>query len=801
MRGALLVLLVSTSVAGCSYIGEPALEDRMDLDGDGVPRPEDCDDSDPDVGAAESLFFDGDGDGYGSDTPAESCEAVSAAVGNSADCDDLDPDAHPGGLEVCDGADNDCSGTVDDVDDPPIWYVDADDDGYGNAQAATLATCDQPSGYVDNGDDCDDLNAGAFPGNKEVCDQSEVDDDCSGAADDADPNVDPDTQITVYRDDDGDGFGVDEITELACHAGEGWALESGDCDDADAERHPDNWWYRDRDEDGYGDEAYGVRSCEDVDGYVRDDQDCDDGVSIYNPAGQEVCDELDLDEDCDGLVDDDDATVSGQLTIYEDVDGDGFGDDATETLACDLWSGWVLVGGDCSVLDGTHSPVSEELCDDGLDNDCDSMVDCDDVSCAQTLGCGYYDLGLADLVATGSSADGLGEAVGFLGDWDGDGIGELVVGARGNSSTSLGGAYIVSGATTGSIDVEISSLAFLEGENAHDYAGQHLRGAGDLDGDGAADLVISAPFDDEGGGNAGAVYLVHGPLTGTHSLATATAKVLGPSGYQMGRMIEAGPDFTEDGVGDLLIETSGDIYVVPGDTTGTHAVTDVMLGPVLNYSWAVAVAGDVDGDGSVDLLGGGMGAQLVYGPISVAGGVSHGGSLTYYDSVGYGNLGSAVAAGDADGDGLADVLIGAPDSNSAASNAGAAYLFSGAGLSSLDPAVAQATLLGSEADDEAGSALAVAEDIDGDGFGDLVIGAPRAWLSGDVGRVFIVFGPVSGTVSLADADAVLGGRTASDCAGSELASEDIDGDGQSDLLVGAWHDGDGSGFLLLGNNF
>ncbi len=808
MRGVRLVVMVALAMVGCSSISEAELDARMDLDGDGVSRPDDCDDDDPAVGAAESLFFDSDGDGYGSLTPAESCSAVSNAVSNSDDCDDNDELVYPGAEESCDGKDGDCNGTVDDVDDPPEWYLDADGDGYGSGLAGTLAACEQPSGYVDNGDDCDDLNAGAFPDTKEVCDDFDVDEDCSGAADDDDPNVDPETQVTTYQDEDGDGFGVDEVTALACDAGDGWALEGGDCDDADAERHPDTLWYWDDDVDGYGADGSSVRSCMDVAGYVTNNLDCDDGREDVNPGMTEICDDADADEDCDGRVEDEDDDPGGRLTYYEDMDGDGYGVDGSATDYCDAPSGWVLGGGDCDDAEPavTPDPDAEELCNDKLDNDCNGNVDCDDPMCSSTTYCGYYGLAYSDLVLTGSSSSYDGYAVDAIEDCDGDGIGDLLVGALGSSA--LGAVYVVSGALTGTLDMSSTSIAWYTAENPYDYAGQTASSVGDLDSDGVPELVIGAPFDSETGSSDGAAYIVYGPHSGTVSLGLADAKILGGAtgSLGLGYWEAAASDLTADGIDDIFVYGDGSFHVVPGGTLGTWSIDDVTLGQLPAYSESITILYDVDGTG-VDSVLAGMSANdrayLYYGPVTASGTFGYSATLTMSDSGSSSGFGSAVCGGgDLDGDGLEDLLVGAPSADDAGTNAGMVYLYCGPGTGTATVSAARASFSGELAGDEAGTDVAIAEDINGDGAGDLLVGAPGAWMGSAPGKVHLVLGPISaGSYSLANADAVLEGRSAGDQAGAVLDIGDADGDGLSDILVGAWQDSGGAAFFLLGSNF
>jgi hypothetical protein len=144
--------------------------------------------------ATSTWYIDSDGDGYGdADTTTTACDEPSGYVDNSDDCDDTEALAWTGADEVCDGADNDCDGTVDNDSavDAPTWYGDGDGDGYTTEDAITA--CDAPSGYTEASDDldCDDDDATVHPGAEEVEDDG-IDQDCDGedavsAADTAEP--------------------------------------------------------------------------------------------------------------------------------------------------------------------------------------------------------------------------------------------------------------------------------------------------------------------------------------------------------------------------------------------------------------------------------------------------------------------------------------------------------------------------------------------------------------------------------------------------------------------------------------
>lgn len=202
-------------------VGEDAAEECDGLDNN-------CDGR-IDEGVTSTWYADADGDGYGDEAEAiESCEGTDGWIAVAGDCDDADPDVHPGAEEQCDGRDNSCEGSVDEGLSEITCYQDADLDGYGDP-GSTLLACVCPDAYTDNGADCDDADPLAAPAFPEYCDG--VDNDC-------DAEIDEDGPTIWYTDADGDGYGAPGSAISACTPGEGWVRNGDDCDDADATVNP-----------------------------------------------------------------------------------------------------------------------------------------------------------------------------------------------------------------------------------------------------------------------------------------------------------------------------------------------------------------------------------------------------------------------------------------------------------------------------------------------------------------------------------------------------------------------------------
>jgi len=184
-------------------------------------RLEVCDGTDDDCDP--STFGERDADADGAIDAACFNVDINGVTAAGDDCNDGNATVRPGAVEVCDGLDNDCDGSFDEGV-AASFFPDADADGHGDALGEPAQACSAPAGYSYRGDDCDDEDAGRNPGAPEVCD--DIDNDC-------DTEVDEGVLLTLYVDDDGDGFGTTE-TEAACADGPGLASRGGDCDDGNA---------------------------------------------------------------------------------------------------------------------------------------------------------------------------------------------------------------------------------------------------------------------------------------------------------------------------------------------------------------------------------------------------------------------------------------------------------------------------------------------------------------------------------------------------------------------------------------
>ena len=721
--------------------------DDVDLDADGFTDIEcvdgsDCDDTYNTIfpGATDTWYdgidqdcdnaddYDADADGYVEDAYAGLVTRGVPGTGSlpAGECDDTNPTVNPGATDTWyDGIDQDCDGADD---------YDADVDGYvQDIHLGLPTTYVSGSGALPDGD-CDDTVTSVNPAATDTW-YDGIDQDCDGRDD---------------YDADEDGYVPDAYTGLATTyvTGSG-SLPDGDCDDTDSSINPaaTDTWYDGIDQDCDGADDYDA----DGDGYASSDytgDDCDDDDTAINPGEAEICDDG-IDQNCDGTSDT--CSFIGDIPVT-DADAWFYGESAVDRVG--QGDPGMANGGD---LDGDGTDdlvVSAIFADDAGTNAGVVHVFFGPVSGA---GVGVT---TSDVEISGEAAgDLLGRSVVAAGDVDNDGFDDLFVSAQGEATngTNTGAAYLVAGPlTAGSSGVGSLATTKFVGAAAGDLIAD-LAPAGDVDGDGNDDLLISAQFLDAGGTtDGGGAYLIYGPTTtASYDLASprsSDARFIGEvDGDEAGSSLWGGEDLDGDGTPDIIVASR---YYDNGSDTDSGAVY-VVHGPV---------SGDVDlsaadarfvGENSSDELGYGAGVST---------------------------------AGDLNGDGYQDLVAGARFNDRGGTKSGAGYVILGPITSgTLDTmSNADAIFVGEAASDQTGDSVSGPGDVDGDGVDDLLIGS--GWYDSTAsngGAGYFILGPVTagtGVVDLSNAD----GRFLPEGDNDRLritGGGDLDADGYADILI------------------
>jgi Ca2+-binding RTX toxin-like protein len=453
-----------------------------------------------------------------------------------------------------------------------------------------------------------------------------------------------------------------------------------------------------------------------------------------------------------------------------------------------------------------------------------------------------------------ATGDRAGFSISGIGDLNGDGIDDFIVGAYTSDAggADSGASYVVFGRTTGfPANFALSSLngtnGFqISGASADDDSGFSVSRAGDVNGDNIEDLIIGAPS----ASGEGEAYVVFGRSTAFGAdlnLSTLNGttgfRIAGEAaGDRFGHAVSAAGDVNNDGFDDVIIGANlatgtdtGRAYVVFGKSTSFSATVNAtsLTGSTgfridgstddQNTGLAVSGAGDINGDGIDDFVVGAPGdvdegaAFVVFGrsnaftsPLNLTAlngtnGFKINGEATA-DVFGY----SVSKAGDINGDGIDDLVVGAIGANKAYVVFGKTSAFSSSlNIASLNGTTGFA-INGASPNDQAGISVAGVGDVDGDGFDDLLVGAffADANSATDSGRTYLLYGKAGGFSSslnlgtLQNPDGVvINGFGANAFSGGTVSGADVNNDGRSDILIGAFGPGTttGDAFVVFGS--
>jgi hypothetical protein len=258
------------------------------------------------------------------------------------------------------------------------YYIDYDNDGYGNPDSPYEDTS-QPSGYVTDNTDCDDYDSSIHPSATEIRGDG-IDQDCNGS--------DLPYLNTYYRDYDNDGYGDPDSPYEDTSQPSGYVTDNTDCDDYDDSIHPGateirgdgvdqncngsdlpnlNTYYEDHDGDGYGDSNNSTEAEIQPSGYVTDNTDCDDSDGSIHPDAVETRGDG-IDQDCNGV------DLLLLIIYYQDNDSDGYGNPNISLEAKSQPEGYVADNTDCDDSDSSVNPGATESCN-GVDDNCEGIVD------------------------------------------------------------------------------------------------------------------------------------------------------------------------------------------------------------------------------------------------------------------------------------------------------------------------------------------------------------------------------------------------------------------------------------------
>jgi len=757
--------------------------DPVDFTNDKPSNPEkDCDDEDEDEHPGVIWYEDYDGDTYGNPDVYNECFRYEPTdVLDDTDCNDDDPDENPG----------------------VIWYADYDGDTYGDPDTYNECSRKLTTDVLDD-TDCDDSNLAIYPGAAEEV-GDDVDDDCNG-------------KVTCFKDFDKDGDGnpdlaeVKEISEDHCDFPSKRASDNDlDCNDNNENQNSSTTWAVDGDGDTYGDpEAIAELQCDAPSGIGIDyvifdasEADCDDTDPEIYPYATEIAGDA-IDQDCDD-----------SFTCFSDADLDGYGDASTVEMpfGCFEWGASEYDDSDCNDSNASIFLGAFEIPGDGIDQDCDgnencyedhdgdgyggteeeidisSFTTCADAGYVENFGdCNRQDatknpamgpasngdccecsitgewqpVDVTDYVQFGSTDSLFASSMAALGDINGDGFNDFIVGAPNTTVTQgwvepsdyvdVGKVFIYTSLASGTAIAGNGAAFNIQGKGEFEYFGFEVASLGDWNDDDLDDFIVSSAGEvvASSGGVPGAVFAFAGARDAA-DLPTERADNMflitqfKDSRY-FGEDLLAAPLFDKDHK-DLVIYDSdvGYVYIVPKQNLADEST--------------IATASTT----SIELES-----------------RSNSGNL--------GELKSNNLASIPTSNGIHRLAVGNPFANSE----GEVLIFKVPETGSLDPTDALTTLSFPGFDSKGETAhfgmVVLSADINGDFYPDLVASAPGEDGPGgntsDVGAVYIYYYDLTiGGYSTAPDITIYG--VEDEQLGVAVTTIDINGDQRLELVIGA----------------
>ncbi|MBK8553628.1 MAG: FG-GAP repeat protein [Ignavibacteria bacterium] len=353
-----------------------------------------------------------------------------------------------------------------------------------------------------------------------------------------------------------------------------------------------------------------------------------------------------------------------------------------------------------------------------------------------------------------------------------------------------------------SLQTDVIQERILNGLIAGDEFGYSVSGAGDVNGDGYQDIIVGAPFNDAGGASAGRAFIYFG---GINFNSSPDVIFTGTAGLQLGTSVSSAGDVNSDGYDDVIVglpfysTNTGRAYIYLGGSNMNNGVDVILTGEAANnyFGTSVSDAGDVNGDGFGDVIVGApynasnSGEAYIYFGGSVLNNVV---DVTLNEGLANNYFGACVSkAGDFNGDGFSDVIVGAYGYSS---SVGRAYIYYGGSSMNI---TADNVSLGFLINEFYGYSVSDAGDFNSDGYSDVIIGGYGH--SANLGRAYLLYG---GSIPDATVDVVFTGQNSGDEFGKSGSSAgDVNGDGYDDVIVGAsnFNTGDGKAYLFRGGEF
>jgi hypothetical protein len=401
----------------------------------------------------------------------------------------------------------------------------------------------------------------------------------------------------------------------------------------------------------------------------------------------------------------------------------------------------------------------------------------------------------------------LGTSVATAGDVNGDGFSDVLVAAPrfDNGQTDEGKVFLHLGSETG---LDPNAAWSAESDQASALFGTSVGPAGDVNGDGYDDFIVGAPFYDNSETDEGRAFVYLGSSTGPGSSASWTAEP-NQTSAQSGTSVGTAGDVNGDGYADVIVGgplydgtlvNEGRAWVYHGSSSGLSSsaawVGDVNIQRA-QFGASVSTAGDVNGDGYDDVIVGApraghltteKGKAFVF--LGSSSGLSSSPIWTFEDPQSAARFGTAVAnAGDVNGDGYADVIVGAPDytvgppeDNQTHPQAGKFYVFHGTSTG-IEGGDAHFSFSYPDAPGaRVGATVATAGDVNGDGYADVLVGGPTYSVGGTSGVAGVFFGGANGSRIYPALD--IFGSSSGNLGVSVSTAGDVNGDGYSDFVIG-----------------